>query len=150
MLVQNPQKIDTAPIFGVSRINAKLWHCSRDLKIGLVSIFSIPHTNGRYVPVLYNKILDCLRNLGAELTLFHILHANPWARKTYPKIAYVLRAHGFGCQIRNTGSLAPILRWQSWLGAPRGEGYRLLASDQIKKVLMKFSNLIYIFFKNDF
>ena len=39
MLVQNPQKIDTAPIFGVSRINAKLWHCSRDLKIGLVSIF---------------------------------------------------------------------------------------------------------------
>ena len=83
-------KIDATPISGVSRIDAKLWHRSRGLKIGFASIFVSSHTSTWYVCVLYDKILGFLQNMGAELPVFRILHANPCARKTYPKMAYVL------------------------------------------------------------
>ena len=99
--------------------------CSRDLKIGLASIFVCSNTNRWYAAQLNNKIHDCQRNMGAELPLFRILHTNPCVYKTHAKIAYVFLTHGFGCKIRNTGRSAPILRWQSCLGAPRGRGYRL-------------------------
>ena len=91
------KKIDAAPVFVVSRINVKLRHCSRDLKIGLASFFVCSHTNGRYTPLLHNKILDCLWNMGAELPLFRIFHANPCMCKTHPKMTCILREHGFGC-----------------------------------------------------
>ena len=109
-LVVGHNKIDATPIFAVSRIDAKSQHCSRGLKIGLASIFWCSNTNRWYASLFYSKILDCLRNMGAELPVFRILHANPCARKTYPKMAYVLRAHGFACKIRNTGSSATIFR----------------------------------------
>ena len=127
--VFKPEQIDASPISGVSRINAKLWHCSRELKIGLVSIFLCSHTDGWYVPQLHNKILACLRNMGAERPLFRICHPNPCVRKIHPKMGCVLREHCFGWQIRNTGSSAPILRRQSCLGGPVGRGYRLPVSD---------------------
>ena len=132
-------KIDAAPIFIVSRINDKLWHCSRDLKIGAISIFLCSNTNRWYAALLHSKILGGLRNIGAELPVFHILHANPCLHRMHPKMWCILRTHGFGWKIRNTGSSALILLWQSCLGAPGVRGYRLLISDQIKINSMKFS-----------
>ena len=58
--------------------------------------------------------------------------------KHIPKMAYVLRTHGFGRKIRNTGRSASILLWQSCLGAPRGRGYRLQVLDKIKSNLLNF------------
>ena len=129
-------KIDAAPIFNVSRINAKLWHCSRDLKIGLVSIFLLSHTNAWYAPQLHNKILDCLQNMGAELPLFRIFHPNPCARKTHPQMGCVLREHGFGWQIRVFGSSTSVLLPQSCQMAHVRWAYRLLGEGT---VLIKFS-----------
>ena len=126
MLVQNPQKIDTAPIFGVSRINAKLWHCSRALEIGLASIFLFSNTSRWCASLLHSIIHDCLRNMGAEFSIFRILHANSCLHRIHPKMGCVLREHGFGWQIRNTGSSAPILRLQSCQRAHVRGAYRLL------------------------
>ena len=110
-LVFVPQKIDASPIFTVSRINAKFQHCSRERKIGLRSIFLYSNTNRWYCAQLYNKILDCLRNMGAELPVFRIFHTIPCAQKMHPKMVCFLCQHGFGWQIRNTGSSAPIFLW---------------------------------------
>ena len=87
---------------------------------------------------LNNEITDRLRNMGAELPLLRIFHTIPWSRKTHVKMTYVLRTHGFGWQIRNTGRSASILLWQSCLGAPRGRGYRLQVLDKIKINLLNF------------
>ncbi len=140
-------KIDAAPIFGVSRINVQFWHCSRDPKIGLPSIFLLSNTNRWYAAQLHTIIYDCLRNIGAEFPVFHILHANTCSRKIHTKMECVLREHGFGSQIRNNGSSAHILLWQSCLGAPRGRGYSLLVIDQIKINFLKFSIFINNFLK---
>ena len=110
LLVCECKKIDVAPIFGVSRINAKLWHCSRALEIGLASIFLFSNTSRWCASLLHSIIHDCLRNMGAEFPIFRILHANPCLNRMHPKMGCVLREHGFGWQIRNTGSSAPILR----------------------------------------
>ncbi len=96
LLVFVHKKIDVAPIFGVSRINVQFWHCSGDLKIGLPSIFLFSNTNKWYAAQLGNIIHDCLRNMGAELPVFRIFHANPCLRKIHPKMGCVLCQHGFG------------------------------------------------------
>ena len=134
--VFKPEQIDASPISGVSRINAKLWHCSRELKIGLVSIFLCSHTDGWNVPQLHNKILACLRNMGAERPLFRICHPNPCVRKIHPKMGCVLREHGFGWQIRVFGSSTSVLLPQSCQMAHVRWAYRLLGEGT---VLIKFS-----------
>ena len=136
-------KIDATPIFGVSRINAIFVVLFQRAEIGLASNFLCSHTNKRYEIQLYNKILAYLRNMGAKRPLFRICHPDPCVRKKHPKMGYVLRGHGFGWQIRNTGSSAPILHQQSCIGGPVGRGYSLLVQNTIKK----FSNPIYIFKK---
>ena len=54
-------------------------------------------------------------------------------------ILVCLRQHVFGCQIRSTGSWAPIFRVQSHPGAPRGRDYCLLVLDSVIFNLMKMS-----------
>ena len=136
VLVFAYKKIDVAPIFSVSRNNAKLWHCSRDLKIVLASIFLFSHTNARYTPQLHNKILACLQNMGAELPLFRIFHPNPCARKTPPQMGCVLCEYGFGWQIRVFGSSTSVLLPQSCQMPHVRWAYRLLGEGT---VLIKFS-----------
>ena len=89
------KKIDASPIFGVSRINGQFMHCSRDGKIGLFSIFLHSNTNRWYSAQLHNKMPDCLRNMGVELPLFRIFHANTCWRKTHPILWCIFCAHGF-------------------------------------------------------
>ena len=126
LLVFVYKKLDAAPIFGVSGINVKLWHCYRDLKIGAASFFLCSNTNRCYAALLHNKILDGLRNMGAELPLFRISHANPCLHRIHPKMGCILRTHDFGCRIRNTGSSARILRQQSCPMTHVRGAYRLL------------------------
>ena len=57
-----------------------------------------------------------------------------------PKMGCVLRRHGFGWQIRNTGSLDPKFRSHMGLGTPSGRGYRLFVPDLIKINFMKISD----------
>ncbi len=82
---------------------------------------------------------DYQRNMGAERPVFRIWHPKPCWRKTHPILGCILREHGFGSQIRNTGSSGRILLWQSCLGAPSGRGYRLLIPDHQKIDNMPFS-----------
>ena len=79
------KKIDTTPISDVSRIHVKFWHYSRDPKIGVTSFFLFSNTNRWYAALLHNLIHDWLRNMGAELPVFRILHANPCLHKTPPQ-----------------------------------------------------------------
>ena len=78
------KKIDTTPISDVSRIHVKFWHYSRDPKIGVISFFLFSNTNRWYAALLHNLIHDWLRNMGVELPVFRILHANPCLHKTPP------------------------------------------------------------------
>ena len=114
----------------------KLWHWSRGLKIDLVSIFLFSHTNVWYATQLYDKILARLQNMGAQLPLSRIFHPNPCARRTYPILGCVLRAHGFGWQIRVFGSSTSVFRPQSCQIAHVRWAYRLLREST---VLIKFS-----------
>jgi len=143
VLVCEQTKINVTPIFGVSRINDKFCHCSRGLKIGLALFFLCSHTNRWYVALLYNQIPVWLRNMGSKFPVFHFLHANPCLRRIHPKLGSVLRRHGFGWQIRNTGSLDPIFHSQTGLGTSSGRGYRLFVPDSIKIIFcLKFQILI--------
>ena len=132
VLVFTHTKIDATPISGVSRINAKLWHWSREPKIGLASIFVWSHTNKCYVSQLHTKILACLQNMGAQLPLFRIFHPNPCARRTHPKMGCVLRAHGFGWKIRDNGSSAPIFCRQASILSYNWAAYQTLVWENRK------------------
>ena len=132
VLVCEQTKINVTPIFGVSRINDKFCHCSRGLKIGLALFFLCSHTNRWYVALLHNQIPVWLRNMGSKFPVFHFLHVNPCLRRMHPKLGSVLHRHGFGWQIRNTGSLDPIFHSQTGLGTSSGRGYRLFVPDSIK------------------
>lgn len=137
VLVFVHKKTDATPISTVSRNNAKLWHCSRHLKIGLASIFLFSHINAWYAPQLHDKILVCLQNMGAELPLFRIFHPNPCAIKTHPKMGCVLCAHGFGWQIRVFGSSTSVFLPQSCQMVHVGCAYMLLGEGTVLSTFSK-------------
>ena len=140
VLVFSYTEMDATPISGVSRINAKLWHWSREPKIGVASIFVWSHTNKCYVSQLHTKILACLQNMGAQLPLFRIFHPNPCARRTHPKMGCILRAHGFGWQIRVFGSSTSVFLPQLCQMVHVGWAYMLLGEGT---VLSKFCKNFY-------
>jgi len=71
---------------------------------------------------------DCeIWDLNSQYFIFY-MQTSVWAEYT-PKLGCVLRRHGFGWQIRNTGSLDPIFRSQTGLGTASGRGYRLFVPD---------------------
>ena len=66
-----------------------------------------------YLVTLEGPRHDCQRNMVAELPVFRIRQSKPCARNKYPILGCVVRTHGFECQIRNNGRLAPIFRRQA-------------------------------------
>ena len=91
-------EIDAAPIFTVSRINAKIVALIQRPENWLSIDFSVLSHQCLicYRTQLYDKILARLQNMGAQLSLSRIFHPNPCARRTHPILGCVLRAHGFG------------------------------------------------------
>ena len=72
---------------------------------------------------------DYQRNMGAELPVFRIWQSKLCPRKTDPIWGDVLRAHGFGCQIRNNGRSAPILHRQTGILLYNWRAYQPLVCD---------------------
>ena len=89
-------------------------------------------SNNLYLPALGAPRHDCQRNMVAERPVFRILHPKPCARNTYPILGCVLRAHGFVCQIRNNGRLAPIFRRQARIQSYNMEAYHALVCEHAK------------------
>jgi len=109
------------------------WHC-----------FFCAHTpTGGMSPYCITKYLsDCeIWDLNSQYFIFY-MQTRVCAEYT-PKLGSVLRRHGFGWQIRNTGSLDPIFHSQTGLGTSSGRGYRLFVPDSIKIIFcLKFQILI--------
>ena len=87
--------------------NPKIWGCARNVKIGLASFFVMTYPQKRLCIHLYHKNLVRPQNMGAKLPTQRICHVLPWLRKTHRNWC-VVHKHGFGWQIRSTGSSAPI------------------------------------------
>ena len=95
-------------------------------------IFRGHKTNNLYTLPLGAPRHDCQRNMVAELPVFRIWQSKPCARIKYPILGCVLRTHGFGCQIRNNGRLAPIFRRQASILSYNMEAYHALVCDHTK------------------
>ena len=88
--------------------------------------------NNLYLAALGAPRHVCQRNMITELPVFRIWQSKPCARIKYPILGCVLRTHGFGCQIRNNGRLAPIFRRQARIKSYNMEAYHVLVCDHTK------------------
>ena len=88
--------------------------------------------NNLYLAALGAPRHVCQRNMIAELPVFRIWQSKPCARIKYPILGCVLRTHGFGCQIRNNGRLAPIFRRQASILSYNMEAYHALVCEHTK------------------
>ena len=88
--------------------------------------------NNLYLVALGATRHDCQRNMVAELPVFRIWQSKPCARIKYPILGCFLCTHGFGCQIRNNGRLAPIFRRQASILSYNMEAYHALVCDHTK------------------
>ena len=94
--------------------------------------FSVFSTNNLQPLPLGLPRHDCQSNMDAELPVFRILHPKPCARNKYPILGCVLRTHGFECQIRNNGRLAPIFRRQATIQSYNMKAYHAPVCDHTK------------------
>ena len=74
---------------------------------------TVPSPNNLYAQRTWAIWHDCGSNTEVELPKTRICHPKPCSRKTHPILGCILRAHGFGWQIRNNGRSAPIFRRQA-------------------------------------
>ena len=117
---------------------SQIWGCARNVKIGLASFFVMTYPQKRLCIHLYHKNLVRPQNMGAKLPTQRICHVLPWLRKTHRNWC-VVHKHGFGWQIRSTGSSAPIFWVQSYRGAYSCIAYQSGECESYKTKIWDFS-----------